>query len=87
VKYKIVQHAESNAIVNCARSGATTANCTMYCTHFPCASCAGKIIQAGILSLVVDKKAADPEFNKRWEEDFKLSKLILAEAGVVVIEI
>lgn len=41
-------HAEANAIVFAARYGIKTLDSTMYCTHAPCDSCAGLIINAGI---------------------------------------
>lgn len=41
-------HAEANAIVFAARHGIKTLDSTLYCTHAPCDSCAGLIINAGI---------------------------------------
>lgn len=48
-----VLHAESNAIVKCAKSGyGSTNNCTLYVTLSPCFDCAKLIIQAGIKRVV-----------------------------------
>lgn len=44
-------HAEANAIVFAARYGIKTLGTTLYCTHAPCDSCAGLIINAGIESV------------------------------------
>ncbi|EFI83639.1 tRNA-specific adenosine deaminase [Listeria grayi] len=41
-------HAEMNAILQCAKFGASTDNAELYVTHFPCISCCKSIIQAGI---------------------------------------
>ncbi|ACV64844.1 ComE operon protein 2 [Desulfofarcimen acetoxidans DSM 771] len=41
-------HAEANAIVQCAKFGASTEGTDIYVTHFPCLNCAKLIIQAGI---------------------------------------
>ncbi|MDW7675940.1 MAG: ComE operon protein 2 [Bacillota bacterium] len=41
-------HAEANAILQCAKFGASTEGAQIYVTHFPCLNCAKLIIQAGI---------------------------------------
>lgn len=41
-------HAEMNAILQCAKFGATTDKAELYVTHFPCLACTKSIIQAGI---------------------------------------
>ncbi len=41
-------HAEMNAILQCAKFGASTDGAEMYVTHFPCVACCKSIIQAGI---------------------------------------
>jgi dCMP deaminase len=45
-------HAETNAICNAARVGASTKGSTVYVTKFPCAACSGVLAQSGILRLV-----------------------------------
>lgn len=47
-----VLHAESNAILKCAKFGRPTNNATLYITHSPCIDCAKLIIQAGIIRVV-----------------------------------
>ena len=44
----LATHAEANAIVQAARTGAKTEGATLYCTHQPCPDCAKLIINAGI---------------------------------------
>ncbi|MBC1646676.1 ComE operon protein 2 [Listeria welshimeri] len=41
-------HAEMNAILQCAKFGASTDRAELYVTHFPCLACTKSIIQAGI---------------------------------------
>lgn len=50
-KYLWIVHAEENAILAAARSGHSTLNCLLYCTHPPCSRCARGIIQAGIVGV------------------------------------
>ena len=47
-----VLHAESNAILKCAKYGRPTNGSTLYITHSPCIECAKLIIQAGIIRVV-----------------------------------
>lgn len=47
-----VLHAESNAILKCAKYGKSTNGATLYITHSPCIECAKLIIQAGIIRVV-----------------------------------
>jgi dCMP deaminase len=76
-KYKLVVHAEANAILNATRTGARLAGCTMVVTHPPCPACASMIIQAGITRVVT----AIPEKDfSHWNPE--LSAKIFKEAGV-----
>lgn len=50
-KYPYVCHAEENAIYN---SNASTKNCKIYCSLFPCNECAKTIIQNGIKEIVYE---------------------------------
>lgn len=81
VKYKLTAHAEANAILNAAKSGASLQGCVMAITHPPCPNCAAMIIQSGISSLVVQKV----EDFERWNPE--LSFEVLKEAGITVITI
>lgn len=81
VKYKLTVHAEANAILNAAKSGASLSGSVIAVTHPPCPNCAAMIIQAGISTVLV------PEVKdfERWDPE--LSFTILKEAGVNVITI
>lgn len=45
------QHAEVNAIIQAARHGVSTIGATAYCTHSPCRSCMGALVNAGVLGI------------------------------------
>lgn len=81
IKYKIILHAEENAI---SYAKVDLTDCTLYISGLPpCAHCASLIIQSGIKIVVVRKQ----EVPERWIESMELSKQILKEAGVKLIEI
>lgn len=60
-KYQWMAHAEQSAIAACARQGQCTADCFMFCTHFPCAPCAASIVLAGIRVVYVSAPEQEPE--------------------------
>jgi dCMP deaminase len=79
LKYKLVQHAERNAV---AFSTNDISGCTAYVwPQPPCAQCAGALIQAGIKRIVAPDIPRDHE---RWGRDHELAFEMYAEAGVVV---
>lgn len=86
VKYKWTEHGERNAIYCGARFGIATDNTTMYTQSIPCTDCARGVINSGINKIVVHKQTEDL-FNQhpQWIEDCRLSKEMLAEAGVEII--
>lgn len=77
LKYKMVVHAEVNAILFAGRS---LEGATIYTYPFlSCSSCSSIIINAGIKRLVtVDY------FPERWKENFALSQTLYNEAAVKV---
>ena len=81
-KYKLVVHAEMNAIYNATYSGTSLDGATLYIYGLPiCSECAKGIIQVGIKKVVVEKsKELD-----NWNESIKLSKKMFDEAGVELI--
>jgi dCMP deaminase len=82
-KYHWFIHSEANAIINAARQGKSTLNCDLYVNWFPCDTCAGFIVQAGIKRIFCDK---EPDLNNiKFGEGFKRALQILAEGGVEVI--
>lgn len=81
IKYKIILHAEENAISYAKRD---LSNCKLYISGLPpCAHCASLIIQSGIKTVIVKKQ----EIPERWVESVKLSKQIFKEAKVQLLEI
>ena len=55
-KYFWFEHAERNAIYNCARVGISTENAVLYTQGVPCADCARGIINSGIVEIVVHEQ-------------------------------
>jgi dCMP deaminase len=78
-KYLMIQHAETNAILN---ASADTGGATAYVTHFPCANCTGALIQAGIKRIVTFEP--DAGLSARFADSFAASRSMLFEAGVIV---
>lgn len=78
-KYKLVVHAEENAILFAQRD---LSGHTMYLSPLPpCSSCTGKVIQSGITRVV---SAVPPEgIPERWMEDIQLAGRLCKEAKVV----
>jgi dCMP deaminase len=75
LKYKIVVHAERNAIIFARQN---LKGCTLFTWPFmPCAACAAMVIQAGIKEVVSLRND-----NPRWQDDFKLTEQMFKEAGV-----
>lgn len=82
-KYLYTVHAEANAILTAAKKGHCTEGTNMIVTTFPCAACAGMIVQAGIDMVLTP--APDPAMIERWGESFFAARTMLQEAGVTVI--
>lgn len=81
VKYKMVLHAEENAILT-AKQDLT--GCTMYTWPLqPCSRCTAKLIQAGVKRIVAPPPSED--HLSRWGEDFELSRQMCQEAGVELV--
>lgn len=71
-------HAEMNAILS---SRGFLHGCTLYVSPlFPCANCAGAIIQSGITSVVARMGALRPE----WQTSFDAAADLFSQSGVDV---
>lgn len=70
-------HAESNAVLQCARFGVRTDGAELYVTHFPCLQCTKQVIQAGIIRVT---------FEERYQVD-PYAEELLAQAGVTVVQL
>lgn len=79
LKYKLVEHAERNAISQALHNSGSIRDGAIYVTHCPCTDCAKGIIQAGIKSVSIPHY---PEFEKRWGFDF--TEKLLTTCGVDV---
>lgn len=80
VKYKLVVHAEANAILNAVTS---VRDCTLYATKFPCTECTKLIIQTGISMIIAPPPSNDGSV---WADDAKFSRQMLKEAAVLVYD-
>lgn len=77
LKYKMVVHAEVNAIIFAHRD---LTDCVLYTWPFlTCSNCASIVVQTGIVRCV-----APATNNPRWKENINLAVSILAEANIVV---
>jgi dCMP deaminase len=82
-KYKLVVHAEMNAIYNAGLNGVSLKDSTLYVYGLPvCNECAKGIIQVGIKT-VVAKRPKD--YNKDWDESIKDAEALFKEAEVMYI--
>lgn len=72
-------HAEENALLY-ARRGLS--GCEIWVTHFPCPSCAAKIIQTGISRVHCPEQTED--YLSRWGEKVKVSQDMFTQADVQV---
>lgn len=76
VKYKIILHAEENAIMFARRD---LTGCSLYVTNLPpCAHCASLIVQSGIKNVY----AVCDEVPDRWKDSYELTCQVFREAGV-----
>lgn len=82
VKYSMVLHAETNAILFAT---APLGDCTIVVTHPCCARCAAQVVQSGIKHVLWPRPT--PEFMTRWSDDYDLTMLQFSEAGVIVEEV
>ncbi len=87
LKYEYTEHAERNAVYDCALNGKASKDCILFTQGIPCPSCARGIIQAGVVKLVVHKQWRDYEAqinrDKQSSND-SVSMIMLAESGVAI---
>lgn len=65
-------HAEVNAIIQCAMTGTSCNECTIYVTHSPCVACSLVIAQAGISKVIYRLPYRDTSMT---EKIFSLAKV------------
>jgi deoxycytidylate deaminase len=74
-EYGRAVHAEMDAVLSCARTGATTRGARLFSTTFPCHNCAKHLVDAGIVEVqyveAYPKSMASPLHSDAiyWEED------------------
>jgi dCMP deaminase len=79
LKYKMVVHAEQNAIYNATYNGVSLNGSTMYVHGLPCCSdCAKGIIQVGVKRVIM----STPATPDRWKDSWQLTETMFKEAGV-----
>lgn len=77
-KLLLTVHAEENAILSAHER---LQGFALYSSHFPCDRCASRIVQAGIGRVVA---MTTKDYLERWAESVANSRVIFAEAGVMV---
>lgn len=81
LKYKLVIHAEVNAILNALYNGRSVRGCQLYVHGLPvCSDCAKFIVQSGITEVFYDSLPKDS-----WKESTDLALEIFKEAGVKTV--
>jgi dCMP deaminase len=82
MKYRLIVHAEANAIAAAARNGHSLKGATAYVTFSPCPQCAALLIQAGIVRVVTIEGATPAH----WLAECAIAQAMLREAGVAYEE-
>ena len=85
LKYKLIEHAERNAIYNAVRNGVCLLDSRIYVDVWPCTDCSRAIIQSGISKIIMDGRQYSNFLNiwgSRWGDDFDIAHEMLFEAGV-----
>lgn len=77
-KYLYASHAEANLVAFAAREGIRTEGCCVFVTHFPCASCARTLIQAGVGAVIYGRGMTSMP-----KEEFDAARIMFDEAGIV----
>ncbi len=86
LKHKLINHAEENAILHCARIGISTAGCSLYVPWIPCSLCAKAIVQANIVKVIYHQEwPGNEQQDDTWSESIAISKEIFQETGVELI--
>lgn len=86
IKYKLVVHAEANAIAAAARRGMCLENASLYVQAMPCNECAKLIVQAGIKKVFIPNENYR-SYYERWAEACQWSEIIFREGGVEVCKV
>ncbi len=82
-KYRLVIHAEMNALLSAAKSGVQLRGSTLYITMMPCSNCALHVIQAGVKRVVYFHSSLSDAMKKACD----LTPLLFAEAGIELLAV
>jgi len=91
VKYKLVVHAEANAVCMAASSGVNLTGATIYITSMPCPECAKLIVQSGIRTVYYIRPSDEERKRRRekkdgavdWLHDASVNSLLMFEEACV----
>jgi len=88
-KYKLVVHAEINAIINAGHNARGSTIYVWPAFGIPplCSSCAKAVIQSGITRVVGYTPDVAPDVAARWKDELDAARMMCNEAGVMVSEI
>lgn len=79
LKYKLIVHAELNAVFNAAQEGVSLKGADVFIHGLPCChECAKGLIRAGVKKVWMKHGP----MKEKWRESFEYSKLMFDEAGV-----
>jgi dCMP deaminase len=81
-KYLWAEHAERNAVYNCARSGIATEGCRIYVPWFPCMDCARAIVQSGINQVIYQKLDPENSLWLRWKDSCETALALFLETNI-----
>jgi len=81
LKYKVIEHAERDAIFQAARRGLPLYNAIMYCPWAACCDCARAIVLSGIREVICHGNALD-QTPERWREDIDLASRIFEASNM-----
>jgi dCMP deaminase len=91
LKYKMVEHAERNAIYNAAHSGVSLRDSICVASLCPCSDCSRGLIQSGCKMLItrdindVQGCGCSPDVIKRWSPEWDISISMMKEAGIEIM--
>ena len=80
-KYKLIEHAERDAVYTAARCGVALDGSVMFAPWAACSDCARAIVLSGIDHVVAHYQAIE-QTPKRWKEEIEIGLLIFDAAGV-----
>lgn len=80
-RLKLTLHGEENCLINAGKAGHAVLGATCYVWPLaPCVSCASKLVQAGVRTIVT--VTASPALTSRWGDDLALAQEVYNETGV-----